>query len=1071
VFVKRNHFFSAFALFGIAAALPLLSQETGSIEGLVTDPQNAAVPSVKIVIEQSGTNITRTTTTSTDGRYSFPSVASGTYSVTAEAAGFKKVIVPQVRVEVAQRVRIDLAVEIGAVSETVSVTAAPAQLQTSDSQMSAVVESKAISDLPLNGRSFTQLMVLMAGSTERSAGTSAGHYNEREAGTAFSVNGQRQTANQFLIDGFMAKEVQHGTNSIEPIIDALQEFRVQTANYSAEFGAEAGGQINAVLKSGTNEFHGSAWEFLRNNDLDANNFFNNRTGTPRPGFRRNQFGLAGGAPIYLPKYSGKNRTFIYGGYEGTRILKGVTQLTTVPTSQLRGGDLGVAVVNDPLSGAPFPNNVIPVSRQNSITRTILDKWVPLPNTGGIFNWISTSPQKLDVDQFDWRIDHRISEKDSIFGHYLYEDTNFQIAKLFPTDGASQKIRGQNGVGGWTHLFGSATLNEFRAGYSRFAENEFQARAGKENVVNELGMTGLCENPACWGIPQQVVTGFAQFGEHGGQSVSGPRGWRNELYQVQDSFYHTLGAHQLRFGGAVRRHRDNFPEAIQPRGQYTYTGFLTGQPFGDYLLGYPLTTQTSIDIFSPHLRNTYLEVWAQDDWRITPELTLNLGLRYEWAGRPASDDGSISSILYQGGTATLITGRDPHGLPDSLAYNDNNNFAPRVGFAYNPKFLGGKTVFRAAYGIFYQRELANTWIDLAINYPFVRQAIFNLDTNPSSPFYFANYNLSRPTAIVPPAAALLAYTANPNWRDGLVNQWNATVQQSLGFGTVLQIAYVGNRGLRLPAELFPNQPAPGPGPVQSRRPFSNFGAIYELATRGDANYNSLQISLEKRYSNGIQFITGYTYSKCISDSDSTFVGEGTSIQSGRDFKQERGPCTQDFRQRLTLSALYDLPFGRGKKFGGGMSRAADLAIGGWQVNSIITFRSGSPFTVTQAGDAPNVGDGSGRPDLIGNPNSVTNRNIDHYFETNAFAVAAPFRWGSEGRNVVIGPGIANWDFSLFKAFSFDEKRKLQFRAEFFNALNHAEFAAPGATISTAQFGRISGTTRDPRDIQLALKFLW
>src|SRR5262249_17823610 len=316
---------------------------------------------------------------------------------------------------------------------SIEVTTAPPQLQTSDSQIGAVVENKAIAELPLNGRNFTQLMVLMAGATERAGGTVAGHYTERAGGIAFSVNGNRQTANQILIDGFMAKEVQHGTNSVEPIIDALQEFRVQTSNYTAEFGTEAGGQINAVLKSGTNAFHGVLWEFLRNDKLDANNFFNNRTGTPRAPFRRNQFGAAGGGPLYLPKYDARNRTFIFGAYEGTRVRKGITQLTTVPSAALRGGDFsGGDIVNDPLSGGPFPNNLVRAARRNRITTTILDKWVPLPNRSGVFNWISTDPQKIDVEQYNWRVDHRISDADSVFGHYLFEDTDFGYPRLFPT---------------------------------------------------------------------------------------------------------------------------------------------------------------------------------------------------------------------------------------------------------------------------------------------------------------------------------------------------------------------------------------------------------------------------------------------------------------------------------------------------------------------------------------------------------------------------------------------------------------------------------------------------------------
>jgi len=1061
-------FWSGSALALSAAAL---AQEAGSIHGRIVDPQSAAVPGVQVAIEQVGTGVSRKTVSNAEGLYSFASIAPGTYTLTAEAQGFKKTVVPNVKVEVAQRVQLDLTLELGTLAETVEVTAAPPPLQTSDSQIGAVVESKAISDLPLNGRNFTQLMILMAGSTERAGGTVAGHYVERAGGIAFSVNGQRQTANQFLINGFMAKEVQHGTNSVEPIIDALQEFRVQSTNYSAEFGTEAGGQINVVMKSGTNEFHGSAWEFLRNDKLDANNFFNNRTGTAKPAFRRNQFGVAGGGPFYLPGYNPKNRTFLFGAYEGTRVRKGITQLTTVPTAALRAGDFtGVGVVRDPLTNQPFPDNRIPASRMNRITTTILERYVPLPNREGVFNWISTDPQKINVEQFNWRIDHRISDSDSVFGHYIFEDTDFRYPKLFPTDGASQQLRGQNALIAWTHLMGPRRVNEFRVGFTRFSQNEYQARAGVTNVVRELGMEGLCEIPSCWGIPQMSVTGFAQFGEHGGQSVSGPRGWRNEAYQWQDSVYVTLGAHNLKFGALARRHRDNFPEAIWPRGIFSFNGFLTWQPFGDYLLGYPRTTQASIDIFSPHFRNTVAEGWFQDDWRVTPELTFNLGLRYEWAGRPLSKDNSISTVIFERGTARLITARDPEGYPSALAYDDFNNFAPRIGFAYAPRWLGGKTVIRSAYGIFYQRELANTWVDLAINIPFIRQTNFNLDTNPASQFYWQRYDLARPLALAPPQP-LLIFSVDTRWREGQVHQWNFNIQQLLGFQTVLQVAYVGNRGLRLPMATLPNQPDPGPGPVQPRRPFNNLGQINGLESRADSNYHGLQVQVEKRYSDGLLFMGGYTFSKCISNSDSTFVGEGTSIQNGRDFSQQRSLCTQHFSQRFTLSWLYELPFGRGRKWLHQAPRAVDAVLGGWQINGIYTARSGSPFTVTQPGDAPNVGDGAARPDRVGDPNRVENRSIDRFFNTAAFAPAAPFRWGTAGRNIVIGPGINNWDFSVFKTFSLDEARRLQFRAEFFNLFNHPEFGFPGSAIGTAQFGRISSTTRDPRDIQLSLKLLW
>ena len=483
-------------------AVPLCAQQAASMNGRVVDPSGATVPGVNIAIEEVNTKVARTTKADDGGLYNFANLAVGTYTVTADAPGFKKTVVPDVHAEVAQVVRLDLTLELGALSEHVEVSATPSPLQVADSQIGGVVENKAVADLPLNGRSYTQLMVLMAGVTEGPQGARAGGaYARKAGGLAFNVNGQRATANSFLIDGMLAKEVQHSSTSLEPIIDALAEFRVQTSNYTAEFGTEAGGQINAVIKSGTNALHGSLWNFFRHDKLDGNNFFNNRAATARPAFRRNQFGAAAGGPVLLPGYNGRNRTFIFGADEGTRIRKGITQLTTVPDATLRTGNLSsLGRVTDPFSGLPFPDNTIPASRIHPITRTMLDQYTPLPNATGTFNWISNDPTKNDVEAYNWRIDHRFSNRDNIFGHYLYQDTDYGYPRLFPTDGTTEKFRGQHLVLGWTHLLGARTLNEFRSGFSRFSENQYKVRQGVENVAANLGMKGLCALPSCWILP-------------------------------------------------------------------------------------------------------------------------------------------------------------------------------------------------------------------------------------------------------------------------------------------------------------------------------------------------------------------------------------------------------------------------------------------------------------------------------------------------------------------------------------------------------------------------------------------
>jgi hypothetical protein len=962
------------------------------------------------------------------------------------------------------------------------VTANAVALQTEDSQVGGVVETKAIGDLPLNGRDFTQLMILLPGASEGTpSGTTGKHYVERVAGLSFSVNGQRSNYNEFLIDGFMAKEVQSGTAAVSPIIDSLMEFRVQTSNYSAQFGTEAGGQVNTVLRSGTNALHGALWEYLRNNDFDANDFFSNLSGRPRGDYRRNQFGAAAGGPVMLPKYNGHNRTFIYGAFEDTKMVQGVTPtLTTVPTADQRQG-IFTSVVKDPVTGLAFPNNQIPANRISSINSTILQKWVPLPNNGtGTLNWYANYPSTLAGLYSNWRIDQRISNKDSIFGHYLFNDTSYNWAKTFPTDGTTDATRGQNVLGDWTHIFGPRALNDFHIGYSRFFENEFEIREGKEDVAKELGIIGLCERPSCWGIPQENVTGYQFFGEHGGvQPRSGPRGWSNQFYQIQDSFSRQAGSHSTSFGLAVNQNFDNFVQVITPRGNYSYDGRFTGgagnlnNALADYLLGIPYTTALANTLSNAHWRYTGFEPFIQDDWRVSSELTLNLGFRYEMNKWPRAKRNDIVTLLLNPstGTAQPVTGQNPGNLPPTLKYMDWHNLDPRVGFAYNPKVLGGKTVFRAAYGIFTQREGINSYGNEAGNPPFQQTATININNTTTDPLYFGNFNLANPWGLATAALPTIT-TMPPDFQNGRVQQWNFDIQQSLPASMLLDVAYVGNHDSHLALLTVVNNRPPGPGPTTTNKPYPAYAGISFIRSIGDANYNGLQVKLEKRYSSGLQFISSYTYSKCIDNGPGTNVGEGGTFaqDATHNLQAARGPCSQDARQRYSLSGIYALPFGKGRAFLSQVSRAEDAILGGWQFNGILTLRSGQPFTVVMSSDVANVG-GTTWANAVGNPNEGAPRTIYQWFNKAAFVSPAQYTFGNEGRDMVVGPPVNNVDLSLFKVFTVTEHESFQFRAEFFNALNHSQFALPAATLGVPTFGQISSTLHPARQIQLSLKFLF
>jgi hypothetical protein len=1056
-------------------------QERGGVVGTVADQNGAVVSGAKITVTNSGTSQTRTVTSSSSGDYSAPNLPVGLYSATAEQPGFKRATVSNIKVDVQQTVRIDFSLQVGQVTDQVTVIGVAPLLQTDDAQIGALIENKRVEDLPLNGRNFTQLALLVPGATEGTSGNYVSTYGlgPRGSGVSFSINGQQSSFNQFLIDGVPAKENQHESNSISPSVDAIQEFRVQTSNYSAEFGTEAGGQINLVTKSGTNRYHGTAYEFLRNDLFDGSNFF---SGGTKPELRRNQFGGTVGGPIR------KNKTFFFGSYEGTRIRKGFTQTALVPNTQERGGDfsdllpLGIAI-HDPVTHAPFLGNVIPPGSLSPIATAILQEFVPLANTAPpdqpfdpnlATNYVSNDTNKINVYQAIGRADHHFSENDAIFGRYIIEDVDNISPNLFPTDSFHQRSRGQNAEFSYGHIFSSSKLNELKLAYNRFRQNEVVGNAFHRDVVGELGIAGLCQEPACWGVPEMDVSPYASFGEHGlGQVVSGPRGWRSEVFHLSDVFSYVKGAHTMKFGLTVERHRDTFPETIFPRGIFGFDGRFTSADgntpnttaaLADYLLGLPRNSLASINEFDPHFANTDLYPWFQDDWRVTPTLTLNLGLRYEWSGRPISENNTISNIDISGGTAQLVTAKDhsQFGFPRSLVDNDNNNFAPRLGFAWSPSSVK-RYVLRGGYGIFYQRETSNSWIDLAINPPFINQTSFILDSTQSGSF-----DLHDPFALAPPIP-LLFFAIDRHWRDGYVQEWNLDSQFSITPNLVVDVGYVGNKGTRLPNLLPINQAVPGPGDVQSRRPFPNFGSLNFRLSNSSATYHGLQTRVERRFANGFSFLASYTFAKTLNDASIYENEPGT--QNVRDLRADKGLASQDVRHRLVVSYVYELPFGRGKHFGGSDNGVAQQLIGGWQVNGITTFQTGQPFTPVLGFDNANVGDGTARPDQVGDPIlSRGDRSLNRWFNTGAFAAPAPGTFGTAGRNIVIGPGLNNFDFSVLKRFEFSEQRGLEFRAEIFNVFNHTNFINVGNVLGSPSFGQLT-SARDPRDIQFGLKFLF
>jgi len=1100
---KRWVVFAAFFCTGICQA----QISSSALNGTITDATGSVVPKASVTVTSTSTGFARSVVASDGGAYAVSDIPPGVYEVSAEAAGFKKAVVSDVRLYVGQTATTDIHLEIGQVTESVAVTATSQLLQESSSQVGTVIEGKLLTDIPLNGRNFLQLNLLSPGVTRSKNSNTFDAVQINPTATSFNVNGQRGDYNLYLLDGATIKEYQHGSNTFSPSVDGVQEFQTTTSNYSAAFGAEAGAQVNLVTRSGSNAFHGGVYEFVRNNKFDANNFFSQTAGAPP--FKRNQFGGTLGGPIRIPKiYNGKDRTFFFVSSEFFREVKNIPQQGNYPTPAQFGGDLSGLVPSgarliDPLSGAPFPNNAIPQNRMPSTLLPFLQTgigkgpWIPAPNSGVPgFDFFRDDTRRFNDDQLMFRIDHRIGDKNFLYGRYAFNDGLLRNPNLNPNWNLQQGNRGQTAAGHYSRTLGPSTLLEVTAGYSRFRQNEAVTTAFQNDITNQiLKIKGMATVPDSWGSPVWTVTGFSNLGE----VHYGPRRWQLEIYEWHPALTMTKGRHNLHFGMEFKRHLDNFDEIFRTNGIWSFDGRFTGQPLGDFLLGLPASVNSSPDPFFPLMRYTALAPYFQDDWKITSNLTINLGLRYEWTGVPQSSNRSISDlyfgpnnaspqlvvsdgagpITYQGVKQTLFTGipfvqASSVGLPAALAFNSNLNFAPRFGFAYRVPGLSN-TVVRGGYGLFFQRDIVDKWVEASVNPPFVRSANTVLDQS-----NFQQFNWFDPTKGASAASAQV-FANGSDYRPALLQAWNFSVERSM-WGTLFSAAYVGNKAQHLSNIYQPNQPRPGPGALQARRRWPDWGTLYLADYDGNSDYHSGQLKVQKPFSRGFTMLLGYTWSKGLDDTGGTFVGEGdrgNAFADSYNMKAEKGLSAQDIRHRFVLSYVYELPFGKGKPFLH-HAGAANVLFGGWQLNGITSFQSGSPFTVTQTFNGANTSGGQNRPDEVGNPNDLSHsrprgQQVSQFFDTAAFKenrpadlVNGPFRFGSAGRHIVIGPGIANWDFATYKDFRFTEQRRLQFRAEFFNIFNRPIFAQPGATFGTPQFGRISATSVDSREIQFAAK---
>jgi hypothetical protein len=1063
----------------------VLGQESG-IVGTVTDPSGAVLTGVNVTAKNVNTGETRQATTDGSGQYAIPSVKSGTYDVSAEKQGFQRKLVGQVTLEVQAIRTIDLVLPPGAVSELVNVTAAPTALQTTDSSVSTLLETKVVNEIPLNGRNFLQLQLLAPGVTLAKGSTFSAVKIDAQStsigGGNVSVNGMRDVYNDYLLDGVSFKDWIHGTNGFNPSVDAIQEFRVQTSNYTAEFGANTGGLSNLVTKSGTNVLHGTLYDFFRNDKLDATNFFTKKAGGSKLPLRRNQFGGTVGGPII------RDKTFFFGSYEGFREQRTTTLFDTFPTAPMHRGDFSELLalptpiqIHDPL-GNPYPGNIITPADILSVMPGYLDTYVPLPNRPGLSNnYVTPGTRSNSINQFIGRFDHSLKTNLQLSAHYTYNKINDNPPTTNPNFFIKQLNSNHNVNVQLTDALSPTTVVELRAGYNLFRQFVNKNRAGTTpNIAKDiLGISGVASDARASDAPTFITPGFGTLGGF----HFGPRQWFSERYEYQGNVSLVRGKHLIRAGLQTVRHHETFPEIFIANGLYVFDGSFTGYPMADMLLGIPQNFELSPELFDPQYRQWEIMPWVQDDWRMTPRLTLNIGLRYEYRPWPVSKNNSISNIVLPpgGGQASLVlagpcTPQLPvrpcaSSLPSSIsgtrstiANTDGNNFAPRVGFAYR---VGNsdRTVVRGGYGVFYQPEPFNQFIFLSINPPFV--SFYNRFINTSN---YQNWDWFNPTAGLPPGGVQFTYIPR-NARTPYLQSWNFGVQHDVGAGVVLDVSYVGNKDTKLWARTWPNQPTPGPGDVDSRRPYTNVSTVAGNEPIGNANYHALQVRADRRFSKGLSILGAYTWSKAITDTQGAETGAFVpDLQDNRNRRANRGLWSADARHRFTLSSVYELPFGRNERYLSDVHGAIGKIVSGWQVATIVTIQSGQPLTATLPFDNPNVGEGAKLPDMLRNPNHGP-RTADKWFDTAAFATPAPFAFGNEGIGAITSPGISSVDFSLVKNTRLTERMNLQFRAEAFNAANHTLLGDPDTTFGSPTFGTINSTRLDNREIQLALRLLF
>ncbi len=1090
------------------AALAFGQFETSEVLGTVSDPLMKPVANAAVTLLNQDTGIEAKATTNGSGEYDFLDVKEGRYTVTVEETGFSKFSSPNILVNVNARQRVDAVLQIGVVSDTVTVTGQASLVETDTSEHSQVIGTQAIVDLPLNGRDYANLALLSTNVHVSPAAISFSPSGTPREG-AFNVNGMRSTYNNFLLDGldnnsYGTSNQNYSSQVVQPSPDALSEFRVITSNFSAEYGRVGGGVINAALRSGTNQFHGTAYEFLRNTDLNAIGYvFGARPATfQKPTLHRNQFGATIGGPII------KNKLFFFVDYEGYRQTQGYLNFYSLPDANDRAGILPVTVIN-PLTGVVYPAGTqIPVAQLNPFAAAALAGLAP-PNAGAAGsrsnNLEETIPLRDYSDKYDAKLDYQMT---SSMNAFLRFSQRKDIAFFGPSDpgpaggdanGFIHAIQQQAGIG-YTWAISPTSLLDARFGFSHVLGGKAPPYLGGPDIAAEFGIQGLPSSLA-GGFPTQVISGFSN--PTVGRQATNPQFQNPTSFNPKLNYSLVKGRHSIKTGYEFLAIRTEVLDINPLYGMDTYAGGFskptaaecgctpatdaTSYALADFYFGLPSQIALGNNL-TTNLRQHVHALYAQDDWRVTPKLTLNLGLRWEFATPIWERDNYWSN--FDPATNSLIRATSGSLYDRSLVHPDYKDFGPRLGLAYS---WDSKTSIRAGYGISYSFFNRPGSAIEGINGPLAIFGVINQSFTPGGPVpagFLTTQNgfaTGVATTFNPVNSNNDYIPANTQWP--YIQSWVLSVQREIAKDTVLEVAYNGNHSLRLPILGDYNQAVPnavgGTLGVQARRPDQSFGAITWVDPAGNNDYNGLSARFEHRFTRGLYVLNSFTWSHAMGDSEQAleYFSNATAAnpQNIQNLAAEHGPSSFDVKLLNVTSVVYDLPFGHGRKYWGNLNPVADAVFGGWQVSGINTANTGEPinvyYTPSAANDVTGLtaeyrGQAIERPNVSCSPVSKsTAQSKLTYFASCAFTIPqanAPF--GNLGRNAFRAPGLEQWDLAVNKDITIGEGMRLQFRSEFFNVLNHTNFGVPNQVAGTAAFGTIT-TTYPPRQIQFGLKLLF